>query len=44
MNVYLCTTLLKVNVNSVMYFYYPVTVSEQEAADFVNSMEALVTD
>lgn len=26
------------------YYYYPVTVSEQEAADFVNSMETLVTE
>ncbi len=29
---------------TINYYYYPVTVSEQEAADFVNSMEALVTD
>lgn len=28
----------------ICYYYYPVTVSEQEAADFVNSMEALVTE
>lgn len=29
---------------TINYYYYPVTVSEQEAADFVNSMEALVTE
>lgn len=28
----------------ICYYYYPVTVSEQEATDFVNSMEALVTE
>lgn len=28
----------------VCYYYYPVTVSEQEASDFVNSMETLVTE
>lgn len=28
----------------ICYYYYPVTVSEQEAADFVNSMETLVIE